>query len=147
MTRLSRSTASLLVPVLVRVATVPDQDDGPAHVPGEMAEKPQDLRPPDVQSGVQRQGERDLTARRHDQGANAGDLFMRAGSHRERRRGAARGPRAAEDGQHQEAGFIEADQVGAPPREFFLPGPSLVGSTRARGGRRAPWRAAGVAAD
>src|SRR5207253_772028 len=32
-------------------------------------------------------------------------------------------------------------------REFFLPGPSLAGPTRAHGDRRAPSRAAGGAAD
>jgi hypothetical protein len=43
----------------------------------EMAEKPQDLRPPDVEAWVQGQGQGDLlTVRRHDERANAGHLFM-----------------------------------------------------------------------
>ena len=134
--------------VLVRGAAIPDQDDGPADVTREMAEKPQHLGPADVQPGVQRQGERDLAAaRRDDERAHAGDLFMGAGAYGERRRGAARRPRAPKHRHHQEAGLIEADQVGAPVREFFLPGPSPDGSTRARGDRRAPSRAAGGAAD
>jgi len=116
-----------------------------AHVTGELAEKPQGLRPSDVQPRVQRQGQSDPVAvRRHDERPDAGDLFMRAGAHRERRRRAARCPRSAKHRRHQEAGFIEADQVSAPAREFFLPGSSLAGSTRARGDRRAPSRAAGA---
>jgi len=134
--------------VLVRIAAIPDKDNGAPHMAREMAEKPQDLGPPNVESRVQGQGQGDLlTVRRDDERANAGDLFMRAGAYGERRRGAARRPRAAEHRHHQEAGLIEADQVSAPAGEFFLPEPSLVGSTRARGDRRALWRGAGDAAD
>jgi len=134
--------------VFVRVAAIPHEDDGTPHLAREVAEKPQDLWPPDVESWIQGQGQGDLlTVRRHDERANAGHLFMRAGAHRERRRGAAWRPRTAEYRQHQKAGFIEADQVSAPAREFFLPGPSLAGPTRAHGDRRALSRAAEGAAD
>ena len=34
----------------VRVAAIPDEDHGPPHAAREMAEKPPDLRPPDVES-------------------------------------------------------------------------------------------------
>jgi hypothetical protein len=134
--------------VLVRVAAIPHEDDGPAHVPSEMAEKPEDLRPADVEPGIQRQGQRDLPpARRDDERANAGDLLVGSRAYGERGGDAARGPRAAKHGHHQETRLIEADQVGALSPEFFLPRPSPGGSTRARDDRRAPWRAAGGAAD
>ena len=134
--------------VLVGAATVPDEDDGTAHVAREMAEKAQHLRASDVQPRVQRHGEGELApSGRHDQRANPGHLFMRAGAHGQRGRDAARRPRAPEHQQHQEPGLIEADQVAAAAREFFLPGASPAGSTRARGDRRALWRVAGAAAD
>jgi len=132
--------------VLMGTAAIPDQDDWSAHVPREVAEKPKDLRTANVQARVQRQGEGELAAAgRDDERANAGDLFMGAGAHRQRRRGAARRPRAAEDRQHEEAGFIKADQVSAEAGEFFLPGTSPAESTRARGDRPAPSRAVGGA--
>jgi len=134
--------------VLVGVAAIPDQDDGPAHVTREMAEKPQHLGSADVQPRVERQRESDLAAAwRYDERANAGDLFMGPRAHGERRRDAARRPRAPEHRHHQEAGLIETDQVGASAREFFLREPSPAGSTHARGDHRAPSRAAGDAAD
>ena len=71
---------------------------------------------------------------------------MGAGAHGERRRGPARRPGAPEDRHHQEARFIEADQVSALAREFFLPGASPAESSRARDDRRAPSPGAGDAA-
>jgi hypothetical protein len=107
--------------VLVRIAAIPNQDHGPADVPREMAEKPQHVGSADVDSGVKRQGERDLAAaRRDDERANARDLFMGPRAHRERRRGAARRPRAPEHRHHQEAGLIEADGCFGPARDAHL---------------------------
>src|SRR5438105_14368682 len=37
--------------VLVRAPTIPDQDEGPAHVTGEMAKKPSHLGAPNVETG------------------------------------------------------------------------------------------------
>ena len=98
------------------------------------------MRQPDVNSErfVDRANEFSFAARLSGKGPRA---------HGKRGRGASRRPRPAEHRHHHEAGFIEADQVSAPAREFFLPGSSLAGSTRARGDRRAPSRAAGGAAD
>src|SRR2546425_11597354 len=113
--------------MLVGAAAVPDEDDGPAHVTCEMAEKAQHLRASDVHPRGQRQGEGELaTLGRHDQRANPGHLFMRAGAHGQRGRDAARRPRAPEHRPHQESGLIEADQVAAVAREFFYPGPVLL---------------------
>ncbi len=100
-------------------AAVPEQDDGAAHVKSEVAEKPEHLRTPNVHPWVERQGEGDLApAGRHDQGANAGHLFMGAGAHGQGRRGSARRPRAPQHRHHQKAGFIEGDQVGAESAQF-----------------------------
>src|SRR3989442_1974869 len=113
--------------MLVGAAAVPDEDDGPAHVTCEMAEKAQHLRASDVHPRGQRQGEGELaTLGRHDQRANPGPLFMRAGAQGQRGRDAARRPRAPEHRPHQESGLIEADQVAAVAREFFYPGPVLL---------------------
>jgi hypothetical protein len=132
--------------VLVGAAAVPEQNDGPAHVPGKVAKKPEHLRPADVDPWEQCQGEGELAAAgRHDQGADAGHLFMGARAHGQRRRDAARRPRAPEDRHHQEAGFIERDQVGAESAEFFLPAPTPADATRESDGRCVLWRAVGDA--
>ena len=133
--------------VLVRAPTIPDQDEGTAHVTGEMAKKPSPLGAPNVEPGRQRQGQGDAaTPGRPDQRPDPGHLLMMARVDGECRRDAAGRPRPAKDGQHQKAGFIETDQVGAEAVEFFLPWPSRPESTRARDDRRAPWPAAGAAA-
>jgi len=133
--------------VPVGAAAVPEQDDGAAHVPREVAEKPEDLRTSDVHPRVERQGEGDVAAAgRHDQGADAGDLLMGARAHGQRRRRSAQGPRAPENGHHQEPGFIERDQVGAESTEFFLPAPTPADATHGSGDRCALWRAVGAAA-
>src|SRR6266571_962164 len=54
---------------------------------------------------------------------------MRAGAHEQRGRDSARRPRTPEHRQHQEPGLIEADQVAAAAREFFLHGAIPAGST------------------
>src|SRR5438132_1654944 len=133
--------------VLVRAPTIPDQDEGTAHVTGEMAKKPSPLGAPNVEPGRQRQGQGDAaTPGRPDQRPDPGHLLMMARVDGECRRGAAGRPRPAKDGQHQKAGFIETDQVGAEAVEFFLPWPTRPESTRARDDRRAPGPAAGAAA-
>jgi hypothetical protein len=71
---------------------------------------------------------------------------VRAGAHSEPGRLAARGPGATKHRHHQEAGFIEADQVGAETPQFFLPWPSRCESTRAPAGHRALWPAAAAVA-
>jgi hypothetical protein len=134
--------------VLVRAPTIPEQEEWPADVTGEMAEKPQDLGAPNVAVRMQGQRQGDLPApRRHDQRPNAGDLLVRARPHGDRRGRAARRPRPAEDRHHQEAGFIEADEMGAESMEFFLPWPTPPGATPARDGRHALSRAVAGAAD
>jgi len=134
--------------VLVRAPTIPEQDEWPADLTGEMAKKPPDLGAPNVALRMQGQRQGDLAApRRHDQRANAGDLLVRARPHGHRRGRAAPRPRPAEDRHHQEAGFIEADEMSAESLQFFLPWPNRPGSTHARDGRRALSRAVAVAAD
>jgi hypothetical protein len=49
-------------PVLVGAPTIPEQDEWPADLTGEMAKKPQDLGPPNVAVRVQRQRQGDLPA-------------------------------------------------------------------------------------
>jgi len=134
--------------VSVSPPAIPEDDEGAAHVAREMAKEAQDLRTSNVAVRIQgqRQGE-PVAPRRDDQGANSGDLLMRARTHRHRRRRAAPRPGAAEHGHHQESCFIEADQVGAEPPEFFLPRPNHVGPIRGPADRRAPWAAAGGVAD
>jgi len=133
--------------VLVRAPAIPDQDERTAHMAREMAKKAHHLRTANVHARVQSQRQGDLSpTRRHDQGADPGDLLVRARTYGEQGRGAARRPRTAEYRQHQEAGFIEADQVGAETPEFFLPWPSPPESTRAPADHRAPWPAAAAAA-
>jgi hypothetical protein len=132
--------------VLVRASPIPNQDEWTADVAPEMAKKAHHLGAPNVASRVQGQRQGELSAtRRHDQGADAGNFLVRARANGQRRRQATRGPRAAQYRHHQEAGFIEADQVGAEAPEFFLPGPSHAGPSRAPADRRAPWRGAGAA--
>src|SRR5438132_276095 len=114
--------------VLVRASPIPNQDEWTADVAPEMAKKAHHLGAPNVASRVQGQRQGELSAtRRHDQGADAGNLLVRARANGQRRRQATRGPCAAEYRHHQEAGFIEADQVGAEAPEFFLPGASHAG--------------------
>src|SRR5207245_10087819 len=133
--------------VLARAPALPDQHERTAHMAREMAKKAQHLRTANVHPRVQSQRQGDLSpTRRHDQGADPGDLLVRARTYGEQGRGAARRPRTAEYRQHQEAGFIEADQVGAGTPEFFLPWPSPPDSTRAPADHRAPWPAAAAAA-
>ena len=94
------------------------------------------------------QGQHEVSAaRRHDEGADAGDLLVRARGHGQRRRRAAWRPGPAEHRHHQESRFIEADQMGAEVPEFFLPGANRAEPTRALGDRRAPWPGAAAAAD
>src|SRR3989442_4473422 len=113
--------------VLVRAAAIPQQDEGTAHMAGEMAKKAQDLRTPNVAARVQGQGQHEVSAaRRHDEGADAGDLLVRARGHGQRRRRAAWRPGPAEHRHHQESRFIEADQMGAEVPEFFYPGPIVL---------------------
>ncbi len=134
--------------VLVRTAAIPYEDERTAHVAGEMVEKPQHLGTSNVEPRIESQGQRDLPApRRHDQRPDAGHLLMMARVDRHRRRHAAGRPRAAQDRHHQEARFIETDQVSAEAVQFFLPWPSRAESTRARDDRRVPWPAAEVVAD
>jgi hypothetical protein len=134
--------------VLVGAPTVPEQDEWSANLTGEMAKKPPHLGAANVAVRMQRQRQGELPAPwRHDQRPNAGDLLVRARPHGERRGRAARRPRPAEDRHHQEAGFIEADEMSAEPAEFFLPWPNPPGSTPGRDGRRALSRAVAVAAD
>jgi len=134
--------------VAVRAPTIPEQDEGPAHVAGEMAQKPQDFGAPNVAVRMQGQRERDAPAPgRHDQRPNAGDLLVRARPHGHRRGRTAQSPRPAEHRHHQEPRFIEADEMGAEAVEFFLPRPSRPGATRVPDGRRALSRVVGVAAD
>ena len=110
--------------VLVRASPIPNQDEWTADVAPEMAKKAHHLGAPNVASRVQGQRQGELSAtRRHDQGADAGNLLVRARANGQRRRQATRGPCAAEYRHHQEAGFIEADQVGAEAPEFFYPAP------------------------
>lgn len=131
--------------VLVRAPAIPHQDERPADVARELAKKAHDLRSSNVDAREQGQGEGETSApRRHDESADPGDLLVRAGAHCERGRRPAGCPRATEDRQHQEAGFIEADQVRAEPAEFFLRAPSRGEPSHAPADRRAPWR--GVAA-
>jgi len=133
--------------VLVRTPTIPHQDEGTGHVAREMAKKAQDLRAANVEARIQGQGESDSPPTgRHDQGADPGDLLMRARAHGEQGCLAARRPRATEDRHHQEAGFIEADQMGVEAPKFFLPWPSRRESTPARADHRAPWLVAAAAA-
>ena len=133
--------------VLVRVAAVPDQDDGPAYVTREMAEKPQACGPRMFIRGYSASARVSWRRRGDTTSAPMPETFSceRARGHR-RRRSAPR-PRASEHRHHQKAGLIETDQVGAAAREFFLLGASPAGSTRVRDDRRAPSRAAGAAAD
>jgi len=134
--------------VLVGAPTIPEQDEWSADLTGEMAKKPPDLGTPNVAVRMQRQRQGELPApRRHDQRANAGDLLVRARPHGDRRGRAARRPRPAEDRHHQEAGFIEADEMSAESVEFFLPWPTRPESTHARDGRHALSPAVAGAAD
>src|SRR2546426_6990433 len=134
--------------VLVRAPAIPDQDERTAHMAREMAKKAQHLRTANVHPWVQSQRQGDLSpTRRHDQGADPGDLLVRARTYGEQGRGAARRPRTAEYRHHQEAGFIEADQVGAETPEFFLPWPSPPEPIRALADHHVPWPAAAVVAD
>src|SRR5439155_1837360 len=134
--------------VLVRASAIPQQDKWTAHVACEMAKKAQDLRTPNVAARVQGQGQREVSAtRRHDEGADAGDLLVRVHGHGQPRRHAALRAGPTEHGRHQESCFIEAGQLGAEVPEISLPGPSGAEPTRARADRRAPWPAAEAAAD
>ena len=134
--------------VLVGASPIPEQDEWPADLTSEMAKKSQYLGAPNVAVRMQRQRQSDLPAPwRHDQRANARDLLVRARPHGNRRGGAAGRPRPAKDRHHQEADFIEADEMRAEPVEFFLPWPNPPGSTPAHDGRRAPSRAVVGAAD
>jgi len=134
--------------VLVGAPAVPEQDEGPAHMAGEMAKKPHHLGPSNVALRMQRQRQGDAPAPgRHDQGANTGDLLVRPRSHGQRRGHPARRPRPAEHRQHQEPRFIQAHEVSAEPVQFFLPWPNQSEPIRARDDRRALSRAVGVAAD
>jgi hypothetical protein len=134
--------------VLVGAPTIPEQGEWPADVTGEMAQKPQDLGTPNVAVRMQRQRQGDPPApRRHGQRANAGDLLVRARPHGDRRGRAAGRPRPPEDRHHQEAGFIEADEMSAAAVKFFLRRPNRPESTHARDGRHALSHAVAGAAD
>lgn len=133
--------------VLVRAPAIPQEDERSADVAREMAEKAQDLRAANVEAWVQGQGEGHAPPPgRQDQGADPGDLLVRTRAYGEQRRLAAWRPRAAQHRHHQEAGFIEADQMGVEAPQFFLPWPSRHESTRAPADHHAPWPAAAVAA-
>jgi len=111
--------------VLVGASPIPEQDEWPADLTSEMAKKSQQFGAPNVAVRMQRQRQSDLPAPwRHDQRANARDLLVRARPHGNRRGGAAGRPRPAKDRHHQEADFIEADEMRAEPVEFFLPWPN-----------------------
>src|SRR5262245_4515731 len=105
--------------MLVRTAAVPQQDDEAAHMACEMTQEAEDLRPPNVEPGIQGPGEGDpTTARRHHEGADPGALFYATGRARSGGALPARGPGAPKHRPHHEAGFIEADQVGAEAVEY-----------------------------
>src|SRR2546428_473927 len=80
------------------------------------------------------------------QGGGGGGLPRGAGAHGQGRRRSGKGPRAPENGHHQEPGFIGRDQVGAESTEFFLPAPTPADATHGSGDRCALWRAVGAAA-
>src|SRR5262245_4574723 len=64
--------------VLVGAPAVPEQDEGPAHMTGELAKKPHHLGAANVAARMQCQRPGDAPAPgRHDQGANPGDLLVR----------------------------------------------------------------------
>jgi hypothetical protein len=72
--------------VSVSPPAIPEDDEGAAHMAREMAKEAQDLRTSKVAVRVQGQRQSEsVTPRRDDQGANAGDLLMRARTHGHRR--------------------------------------------------------------
>lgn len=133
--------------VSVRTSAVPHHDEWPADMAREMAEEAQHLRAAHVAARVEGQSESDAPAPgRHDEGPDPGHLLVGASAHDELGRRAARRPRAADHRHHQEAGLIEADQMGAEAPEFFLPWPSRGESTPGHADHRALGLAAVVAA-
>jgi hypothetical protein len=102
--------------VLVRASPIPHQDEWTADVAPELAKKAHHLGAPNVAS---------VSCRRRGDTIKAPmpETFSCARANGQRRRQATRGPRAAQYRHHQEAGFIEADQVGAEAPEFFYPAP------------------------
>ena len=134
-------------PVTMRLAAIPEQDHRLSEVPIELLEEVEDLGTADVHLGMEGESEsQSLSTGRHDYGAEAGDLLVRARTNREGRGDATAAPRPPHQRVHQKAGFTRADQAGAQAREFFLPGASPRGATAGPAARRAPWREAVVAA-
>lgn len=107
--------------VAMRASEIPEQDEGPRVVSPQSFEEPKDLRATDVPVGMQGQVEMDaLATRGDDQGPDAGDLLVRSGSDKQLGGLPPQAPSPSDQGGHQEAGLVEADQAGVEAREFFL---------------------------
>lgn len=109
------------VAVAMRASEVPQQDEGTGVVSPQSFEEPKDLKATDVPVGMQGQVEIDaLATRGDDQGPDAGDLLVRSGSDGQLGGLSPQAPSPSDQGGHQEAGLVEADQAGVEAGEFFL---------------------------
>jgi len=107
--------------VAMRASQVPQQDERTGVVSPQMRQESKDLRATDVFVGMERQVEVDATAPwGDDQGSNTGDLLVGSGPDGQFGGLAPQAPGPSDQGSHQEAGLIEADQAGAEAGEFFL---------------------------
>lgn len=114
----SQPLADLAVPV--RAGPVPQHDHRTPEVV-EVAEHPEDLGPPDIFPGIERQVEGEASAPgRHAEHAEAGDFLVGPRPDGQPRGYPAESPGAAQDRGHQEARFVQAEQPGTQASQFFL---------------------------
>lgn len=100
--------------VPVGAAEIPQEEQGPSLMAGEVAEEAEDVGPADIPLGMEGQVEGDPAAPRGDhEGADPRDLLVGPRAQGQRRGHPAKAPGAAKDRVHHKARFIEADQPGA----------------------------------
>ena len=101
--------------------TVPNQDDGPGKLLQEYAKKIDDSTRIDVGVGVKPEIQVEILPRgRYAKGRNHRHFLMRARTLIEQRRLASWAPRAANQGRHQDATFVDKDEPRLQARGFFL---------------------------
>ncbi len=127
--------------------TVPNQDDGPGKLLQEHAKKIDDSTRIDVGVGVKPEIQVEIVPRgRYAKGRNHRHFLMRARTLIEQRRLASWTPRAANQGRHRHATFVDKDEPRLQARGFFLmqghsvlTQPSMKSSSRSTARRAGFW--------
>lgn len=105
----------------VGLQPIPDEDPGGVKLAVELAQESADRNGVEIGVGVEPKVQLHRIARgRHTQCADDGDLLMRPGPLLEHGRNAARMPGAPHQRRHQQARFVDEDEIGFQPRGVFF---------------------------